>query len=266
MTDDAQPAEGQGDDGGGAPYAEYLEAVPEQFREQVEPAFKKWDADVNKKFQDHAEYRKAWSPYEEAGINEYEPGLIQEVLQTAQDPMAYLSWVHEQSPELAQNAWEQYGEANGLFDSGEDEEESGGGEDFEAALAEQIEQRLSPIEQRFQEQDERERQQEAQSLVDAEFQALREEHGEAFDEDKEEATRAFARMIFESSEIDFKDAIRQGWERVQKLGVDAERGLVDDKLSQPNTPETGGRPNTGAKPVTDFAEAEKLARERLGQR
>lgn len=62
-----------------APYADYLEQVPEAFRPQVEPAFKEWDANVTKRFQ---EVQQQIVPYRDI-ISEYDPESIQQAIQLA---------------------------------------------------------------------------------------------------------------------------------------------------------------------------------------
>lgn len=64
-----------------APWAEYLEPLPDSVRPLVEPAFKKWDADVTQRFQKYSqdlESYKEWDPIRE------EFGDPQVALQAAQ--------------------------------------------------------------------------------------------------------------------------------------------------------------------------------------
>lgn len=66
----------QGQDGtvesGAAPYAEYLENVPEDYRDEVESAFKEWDANVTRRFQAIGE---EIAPYKEL-IENYDPRVL----------------------------------------------------------------------------------------------------------------------------------------------------------------------------------------------
>lgn len=59
--------------GGGNPmYAEYLENIPEDYRDEVEGAFKEWDANVTRRFQALGE---ELAPYKEL-IENYDPRVL----------------------------------------------------------------------------------------------------------------------------------------------------------------------------------------------
>lgn len=94
-ADVAQP-EGQGDGStSDAPYAEYLNRVPEEVRGDIEPVFKDWDANVTRRFQEASEYRKQWEPYEQAGVTQYRPEDIQAAFQLLQDPEQARAWLDQ---------------------------------------------------------------------------------------------------------------------------------------------------------------------------
>lgn len=87
-----------------APYANYLSELPESVRPLVEPAFKKWDADVTQRFQAlHSEY-DPWKEILEVG----DPDAVQGALQVAQvleqDPGRFLKAFADAYPELVQEA------------------------------------------------------------------------------------------------------------------------------------------------------------------
>ena len=87
-----------------APYANYLAELPETVRPLAEQAFKKWDADVTRRFQElHSQY-DPYKPIIEAG----DPDSIQGALQVAQvleaDPARFLTAFAEAYPELVQQA------------------------------------------------------------------------------------------------------------------------------------------------------------------
>lgn len=61
-----------------APWADYLEPLPESVRPLVEPTFKKWDADVTQRFQQvHSEYEPL-KPYQELMQQGFTPDIAQQ--------------------------------------------------------------------------------------------------------------------------------------------------------------------------------------------
>src|SRR5436190_236250 len=82
-ADDGGAAGGEGGQGGEVGGGLYdLSSFDPAIREQVEPAFKQFDANVTKKFQDYSEQLKPWEPYKEMGLHEkYEPEFVQQSLE-----------------------------------------------------------------------------------------------------------------------------------------------------------------------------------------
>jgi hypothetical protein len=66
-----------------APYADYLEKVPEGLRPVVEPAFKEWDGNVNQRFQQYNDQLKEYERYQQV-IDQYEPEAIGQAIQLAE--------------------------------------------------------------------------------------------------------------------------------------------------------------------------------------
>jgi hypothetical protein len=53
---------------------EYLDRLPEEMRGDVEPIFKEWDANVTKRFQEAAEFRKTMEPLSDLGLTDIPKG------------------------------------------------------------------------------------------------------------------------------------------------------------------------------------------------
>lgn len=80
MDPDGTPVqpEGQGGEGADSPYGEYLSRFPDdESRSIAAEAFKEFDGNTTRKFQDAAAFRKEWEPFAETGINKYEPDAVQ---------------------------------------------------------------------------------------------------------------------------------------------------------------------------------------------
>src|SRR6185437_4568025 len=94
-------------DGGntGAPYQEYLDRIPEDAREMVAPVFKDWDANVTRKFQEHADFRKQWEPFKDTGVTELNP-----------DQLSYAVQLFNalEQPDIMKEWWDGYAQQNGL--------------------------------------------------------------------------------------------------------------------------------------------------------
>lgn len=71
----------------------YLQDVPDTMRGLVTPAFKKWDQEVSAKFEQHAQDRKRYDPYNEFVDNQVDPNAIRASMQflhqLTNDPVAF---------------------------------------------------------------------------------------------------------------------------------------------------------------------------------
>lgn len=100
-----------------APWADYLEPLPESVRPLVEPTFKKWDADVTQRFQQYSqtlEPYKAWDPV----IQEFQDP------QVAQQAAALMQAINDDPERVYRALAEQFG-----FDAGQGDEEADNGFD-----------------------------------------------------------------------------------------------------------------------------------------
>lgn len=255
MTEVAAPPavqpEGQGEGADQSTTGLYdLSAAPAELRPYLEAELKKVEANVTRKFQEGAEYRKRMEPFEaltEAGI---EPEELQQLLRfrdIANNEEEFAAW------------WNHVGDQLGLFaDDAEQSPQAEAEPDalmqrIEQLLEQRLEQRLAPITQRFEAQDRTQAVQEQGQQIDAELDSLEQQHGE-FDRD------AVCQLALA---YDTPDAIERAFGDYQRLIGAAESGLVQRKQEQPDSPEMGGRPATGAEPITTFEQASSLARKRL---
>ena len=240
LTDVIQP-EGQGDGGTGGdpPYADYLSRIPQDAREDVEPIFKEWDANVNKKFQSHAEFRKQWEPLQETGINQLSSDEVSWLVQFRQaldDPQTMQQW------------WEGYARENGLTPAEAEAEalDEFGIVDPQQQLEKLLEDRLSPLSKqleqfssRFEQQDQQAAMAEAGRFIEGQIGQLKEKHGE-FDKETEELINTLAGRYIESDPM---NAIPRAWDDLQRWRNDVEKSALQAKVSQPGPAESGGVPD-----------------------
>lgn len=232
-----------------------LSAAPEQLRPLLEQELKKVDANVTRRFQEHADFRKKFEALEGIdGLTDVpgeELSQLLEFREIAGNPEQFESW------------WYQVGKELGFFeDDGQGpeagavgEEREGGGNPEVAQLVEtvqQLSQRLEEFETRGQSE---KAQAEARQEIDRQLGELRDQHGE-FDEN---LVLRLARDYAEEP-----DAIQRGYDDYLRITGQAQNELVEDKLNQPAAANGGGRPDTGGTEPRTFKEAQAAALQRLG--
>lgn len=258
MAQGVQPGPGQGAAPGDAPYAEYLDRIPEEHRGVVEPVFKEWDGNVTRRFQEHSEYRRRFEPYEQMGIDQYDPeglaGLI-EFAKLANDPTRsgdYRSWLEEQA------------QHHGLLQ--QQQQEEFGAELLDPAVQQLIEQATSPLQQQIEQMtqwrqqfESQQQQQQIQSQLNQEFEALQQEHGEL----PRDVIESLAGRYIGSD----PRPIQRAFEDFQRFRGDIEQKVLAGKLNQPNTPNLQGTapPVQGEQPRT-LKDAEQIMAQRLAAR
>lgn len=247
--------EGQGvEDGTGGLYD--LSSVPEDLRQFVEPHLKAMEGNVTRRFQQHKEAMDAWTPYEELGIQDVDPGQLRQLLdfaELAQDQEAFAEW------------WKSVGERLELFpkeDVPPDELESLFDEDLtpekiKELVSEAIAERVDPLYERFDSTEAQRVEQEAMADIQAQLAQIKSEHGEDVDTD------AILKLAFAYSDTDPDNAIQLGLQDYLKLVGKGEAGLFAEKAGQPKPPEGEGAADTRPEPILTFADAKKAAAERL---
>lgn len=270
-ADPVQP-EGQGGEGtSNAPYAEYLDRIPQELRDQVEPVFRDWDGQVTRRFQESSEQRKAWEPYEQVGVNQHDPQAVQWALQFME--------ASQQNPQAIQQWYEAYAKENGLQAAQPETpqqpqdltlDEYGG---YDAnALKTLLEQQLSPIQQEIQamaqyreQQEQAARDQEAQQFVSNQLDELKAKHPDDFKDSSEWGPeKMIDRFAARYIETDPYNAVPRAFADYQAFRNEIQKSSWQNAADRPAPAEGGGMPNAAPEKLS-FSEAGKAAREFLAQ-
>jgi hypothetical protein len=267
VTEPVQSEEVETDQGGEAtgspPYQSYLDRIPEEVRDDVESVFKDWDADYTRKSQEHAEYRKSWEPYEQAGINQLSPEQAQygaQLVQALDDPQAMQQW------------WNAYAEQAGLTpqEAAQQQSEQAAptldefmGTSDTQQLQELLKQELSPLQQQIQQMTEWRDQQEystrlaeAERYVNGQIETLKAKHPDEFNQD------AIEKLVVNYMN-DPEHAVERAFADWQTIRAQIERDTLQGKANQPAPAESGGVANAAAEETTSMAEAGDRTREFL---
>jgi hypothetical protein len=241
-----QPSESQG--GLGDLYD--LSSVPEELKPYAENLLSQVNSNVERKFNEAADYRKQWEPYEGIeGFSDLEPDDVRELVefsQLASDPAKFEEW------------WTDIGERLGYFPEGQGPEGENGaaaqqGEgDEPPAWAQGLMERLDGLESHVQQgtaaQQQQQLQQEASQWVDTELEKL----GDLDDETKDAVCRLAAGYTDEHG-APTDDAIQKGYQDYLKLTGKAQGEIVDSKLTgQPQPGIESGSPDTSAEEFTNL--------------
>lgn len=264
--DVVQPEDaGQGDGGHDAPYAEYLNRIPEEVREEVEPVFKDWDANVTRRFQEHSEYRREWEPYEQTGINRLSPEETQWLVQFRQaleDPQQIKQWYEGYAEQAGivpeQAAQEPTGQqASTTFD------EFGAGYDPQQ-LQSLLDQRFSPLAQqlqqlteRFEHQDYQTRVAEAERYVQGQIEELKAKHPDEFNEE------AIEKLVTNYIDSDPVHAVERAFADWQKIRAQIERDTLQGKADSRSSGESGGTADAMPEMPKTLKEAAEIAKQRI---
>ena len=263
-TEPVQPDEGQGGDGtSDAPYAEYLSRIPEEARGEAEQAFKAWDADTTRKFQEASEYRKGWEPFESLGVNQREPAEVEWALQMLEaaktNPAEVWRWAQEyaQTHNLTKAETEQLAEEAFVDPS------------VTQLVDQQLAARLGPLDHQLQEQQTRWQTQEQQATesriqsdIRSELDSLKEKHKGEFDESL--VDKFIANHM---SETDARVAVQKAFADAQTFRAQIEKQVLQSKVddSGPGA-ESGGAPATDDGLPKTMKEANKMVAAQLRER
>ena len=229
---DAPPAqpEGQGGQGdGNPPYAEYLSRVPEEARAEVEQAFRQWDADVTRRFQESAEFRRQMEPYQQLGVDQLSPEDVEWALQFRQAAV--------ENPEEVRNWYQQYAQAHALDQeqaSAELPDEGGYSEfDPDVNLQHSLSAALAPMQAQLEAMNQWREAQEAaaaeaaaQEYIQGQLADLKERHGDEFNEAMVE------KFIPQYIHTDPRNAVTRAFADWQELRGQIERDTLQSKLGQ----------------------------------
>ena len=258
MADDVQsPAGDQGADTTDSGLYD-LDSVAPEIRDEVAPHLKAIEGNVTKKFQEAADYRKQWSPYEEIGINELEPDQIKGLLDfanMAKDPEQFSGW------------WKAAGDEMGLFDkfgSQEDPdlelEDDLSPEKVAELVEKQLAEKLGPVEQTLQQQEQDRKAAQANEEVADAMKSIRGENTSLFEGDEEHqktVEQRIARLAYSYSDdnsLSPSEMIQKGFEDYKEMIGQGEKGLFDDKSNQPKPPEGAGGADTSPEKIASFSD------------
>ena len=248
-TPDVSGGEGQGD----TPYGEYLERLPEDIRGDVEPVFKEWDSNVTKKFQEAADFRKEWEPYQDLNLNEVPRDELENLIAlrelAANDPEQFDSWLRETASERGILSDNSFGEFN----------------NDEMSEVDPVDERLAPVMSELEQLREWRESQEQEARV-SEAMKMVEGQVEEFSQKHPDVPREFAEQFLPSfAETDPQNAVQLSYEAAEKWIAEFQQNMMKDKLAQPEAAEQGGKADGTPESIKTFSEASQQALARLKQ-
>ena len=253
MSEDVQPevteapmeavSEGQGN----TPYGEYLDKLPEDIRESVEPVFKEWDSNVTKRFQEAADFRKTWEPFQDLGLTEVPRDELENLIAlrelAASNPDGFDAWLRDTAQE------------RGIL--GQE-----GVEEDPFADDPMLNDQLDPMMSKLQELEQWKEQQEYESRVSEAMKVVEQQVKDASEKYPDVPQDLAEQFLSSFAESDPENAVNLAYEAAQKWIAQIQQGMVTDKLAQPEAAEGGSRADGSPEDIKDFraASAQALAR------
>lgn len=221
-----------------APYADYLEQVPETVRPLVEPTFQEWDKNVTQRFQ---ELHSQWEPWKEVA-DQYQPedviGALQMALVLDQEPERFLEAFKASYPELVEKMLEGQG-GNQQQPTTQTGSEQGLGDldpsDPVAKALLQMQEQLQQLTGNFTEKQQLEEQEASQKYLDSVLKQLHDDHGD-FDDTFILSQMAFANKTPEQA--------FQAWTDLQAKYLTPGQQQQTQTPAPPVIPSGGGVPTT----------------------
>jgi hypothetical protein len=243
---------------GTQPYAEFLNRVPEEVRGQVEPVFADWNRSVNGRFEEAANYRKQWEPYEQAGLNQYDPQALAQHLQMLQDAEATRQWYEANYPQQTQQQPQEQQPEFQAFDQYDPSAQ------FKQLLT-PLEQRLEQLTQQWEQQQQRQHEQAIESALEAEVARLEAEHGKSLPEGVKMADvieRYGNRYAVPGA--DPVQVAQKAWSDYQTWANALAAAALQQKVdNQPAPAVSGGEADLAPAAPKGLKEAERIAREQI---
>jgi hypothetical protein len=247
------PENGNGSQGNGL-HESFISSAPEHLRDAARELVPYWDPYVQRQFTDHANYRKNWEPYEQLGVNELDPGELEELLnfrEIIQDEDQFREW------------YDNVGQLLGANQDDGDVGDNTGDYDIPPELMQAIssmQQQLNELSQERQMQAEQQALNQTAAEVRQELDQLKAQNSNLeWNEELEDTVCTLA------LKYDTPDALQRGFQDYQKLVGKAENGVFNNRTDPALrvAPVSGGNNNTSVEPVTTFEQAARAARERL---
>lgn len=245
-----QPGQGQGRQDEGSGLYDLSSIADPATRREVEKHLKEIERNTNGRFQEHAEYRKAWEPYEQLGINSLDPEGLEALLSFA---------TRLSDPEDAQAAIFELAEELGL-DLGQPAD---AGLEYEAAdedYPDDVREALDWVRQQQEREVEQQIREEETARLNAEWEDVTRKHGKPIEGDLADRVRRLAGKFLLDSTIE--RPIEAAYDFITEVGGAAAQQLVNDTPVPPARAEGAGSASTAVKPPDTFEEAERLMRER----
>lgn len=233
-----------------------LDSVAPELRDQFVPHLKAIEGNVTKKFQEAAEYKKQWQPYEELGLSDIKPEELQGLLEFAKNA---------NDPEWFANWWKTAGTEQGLFEQAAPETDDLGLEDdlspekVQELIEKGVAERLSPIEKTLQEQEQARRVEQANEEITAAFSKIEADNASLFEgksaEEKEQVQEAINRLAYsysDDSSLSVEEMLTKGLEDYKSFIGQGEKGLFEKKAEQPQAPEGPGAASTSPDKIASF--------------
>lgn len=271
-TEAVQPeGEGQGSEAaGGSPWESLLTRFPEETRDEAASAFREMEGSFTKRFQEAAQAREQWQPFEQLGVNQRDPAEVEWALQMLEaaktNPASVWEWAQE------------YAKTHNLTqaETAQLEEEIAVDPSITQLLEQQLEAKLGPIAQQLQDMSQwrdgltqKEQQDHIQSEIRSELDSLKEKHGAEFDEG---LVDKFIANHMPPPEADVRIAAQKARLAVQQAFADAqavvgqiEKKYAQSKVDAPSGAESGGQTPSGADAIKSLKEAGRIATEQLRQ-
>lgn len=246
MSDDAVQSNADQGDGGATDSGLYdLDSVAPEIREALEPHLKAIEGNVTKRFQDAAEYRKGWAPYEELGIRDIQPdelGQLLEFAKLANNPQQFDEWLKAAATERGILQQE-------TDDLELEEIEDLSPEKIQSLIAEQVAERVNPIQEKLQAQEQERLEQQASQEISSKLEEIRNENPNL----PEGAEDVIVRLAYSYADEE-GDPITKGFDEYKSLIGQGEKGLFEQKSQQPQTPEGAGAASTAPDAITSFGD------------
>lgn len=270
------------DEGAGAqteysgPFAAALQAVPNG-ADAVQAALQDIERKTSQRFQEHADFRKAWEPYEpmREAFGQYQPNEVEQLLAFGQmmlDPGKATDIVSD--PDAFREMWQAWGDALGYGEqSGEPVETAGEQPGVDGEIATKLNELMEwkqQQEQQFAQQTQERQQQEADQAFEQAMQSLASEHPDLFkrgDDDQptpvERAVAGQAAMLISAGQP-IGEAVKAGFELVQQIRGQGQTALVTEKLKQPEPAVKRGGADTQPPKVKSWEDVEARVDQRMG--
>lgn len=220
-----------------------LNDVPEDVREHVVPHLKAMEGGITKKFQEAAEYRKGWEPYEELGLRDMDPTAVKQLIDfasMANDPEQFDQWLKAAAEERGLFN----GNGSGDDDLSVEELEELSPEKIKEIVAEQI----KPLQDTQQQELQARAVAEAEQGIEDALTQIRKDNPDL----PENAEDAIVKLAYAYAEEDGVDPIAKGFEDYQNLIGQGEKGLFEQLSQRPPPAEGAGAAAMSDEKITSF--------------